>query len=161
MQLAVPTIFRPMLMTQAHAAIYAGHLGTRAVVAKLALRFYWPGMHEDVKQFVEQCIPCARYREGPNRRAPLRPVRALAPFHMVAVDVVGPLRETLRGNKYIVCFVDYYTKWLMAFATPDQTASTMVKLLCKQIIPEHGVLRIVISDNGPCFIATEFREACQ
>ena len=31
------------------------------------------------------------------------------------------------GNKYAVVFMDYLTKWVEAFAVPDQTAGTIVR----------------------------------
>ena len=151
LQLVVPEIFRELLMEMAHDSKYAGHLGYTKVVGRLKEKYFWVGMNKDVKEYIERCVPCARFKKGPNRRGPLQPVKAMAPFHMVAIDVVGPLPETERGNKYIVCCMDYYTKWPMAFPTKDQTGETLSEIFQEQIIPMYGVPRILISDQGPAF----------
>ena len=38
------------------------------------------------------------------------------PFYMVGVDIVGPLKCTRQGNKYILVAIDYYTKYTEAIA---------------------------------------------
>lgn len=50
------------------------------------------------------------------------------PFHRLGVDVLQlPLTEA--GNWYVEVFMDYLTKWAEAFAVPDQSAETIVRLL--------------------------------
>ena len=51
---------------------------------------------------------------------------------MVGVDVLQlPLTES--GNKYVVVFADYLTKWVEAFAVPDQSATAIAKLLVEEV----------------------------
>ena len=64
----------------------------------------------------------------------------------MAVDVMGPLPVSDNGNKYVVVFVDYYTKWPEAFAVPDVTSDVIASLLVKEIICRHGVPQILLSD---------------
>ncbi len=33
------------------------------------------------------------------------------PMERVALDILGPLPETLRGNKYVLVVTDYFTRW--------------------------------------------------
>ena len=33
------------------------------------------------------------------------------PLERIAMDILGPLPETPRGNKYILVLGDYFTKW--------------------------------------------------
>jgi hypothetical protein len=47
---------------------------------------------------------------------------------MVGVDIMGPLAETKEGNKYIIVFMDYLTRWPEAFAMPDQSAKTVARI---------------------------------
>ena len=37
------------------------------------------------------------------------------------------------GNHYVVCFLDYLTKWVEAFAIPDQRAETIAKLFVENM----------------------------
>ena len=38
------------------------------------------------------------------------------------MDIVGPLPETLKGNKYIVTLTDYFSKWAEAAALLNKSA---------------------------------------
>ena len=65
---------------------------------------------------------------GSPVRPPLTPIPVGGPFDRVGINVLQ-LPKTKRGNKYAVVFVDYLSKWPEVFATPDQTAPTIAKLL--------------------------------
>ena len=57
----------------------------------------------------------------------LMPVPA-APMEFTAMDIVGPFPETVDGNKYILVFCDYLTKWPEAFPIKDQKAETIAQV---------------------------------
>ena len=52
-----------------------------------------------------------------------------APLERVALDVLGPLPTTERGNKYILVIADYFTKWTESYSIPDQEAVTVATKL--------------------------------
>ncbi len=41
-------------------------------------------------------------------------------------------------TSYVVVFMDYLTKWVEAFAIPDQTTETIVRLLIDGVVCRHG-----------------------
>ena len=61
--------------------------------------------------------------------------------------------RTVRGNRYVIVFMDYLTKWVEAFAIPDQTALTVVRTLVEKVIPIHGVPKELLSDRGTNFLS--------
>ena len=64
------------------------------------------------------------------------------------------------GNQYAVVFVDYLTKWPEVYATPDQSAYTIAKLLVDQIVCRHGVPAQLLSDRGMAFLSQLMQEVC-
>ena len=66
------------------------------------------------------------------------PIPVKGPFHRVGVDILQ-LPLTSSDNKYLVVFIDYLTKWVEAFPTPDQQTTTIANLLIEHIICRHGV----------------------
>ena len=101
-------------------------------------------------------MPCAtRMGPGVKTRPPLQPILVGGQFHRVAVDVLT-LPHTTRGNRYVVVFVDYLTKWPEAFPTADHTAETIAQLLVDHINCRHGVPVELLSDRGPDFMSNLF-----
>ena len=66
--------------------------------------------------------------------------------------------KSKRGNRYAICFVDYLTKWVEAFATSDQSALTIAKLLVEEIITRHGAPKELLSDRGAAFLSNLLQE---
>ncbi|KAL0623720.1 hypothetical protein AAY473_007437 [Plecturocebus cupreus] len=58
------------------------------------------------------------------------------------------------GYKYLLLLVDTLSRWTEAFATRNKTASTVVTFLLNEIIPQHGLLFAIGSDNGPAFTSS-------
>ena len=56
LQLLVPKAGRERLFLSYHASLYGGHLGRTRTLARLADRFYWSGMSDDVKDWLGQCV---------------------------------------------------------------------------------------------------------
>ena len=92
------------------------------------------------------CLTCVT-RNGTGRAThpPLQPIKIGGPFHVLQ------LSPTLDGNKYMVVFLAYLTKWVEAFAIGDQNAETIAKLLVEQVIYHHGALQHLLSDKGSNF----------
>ena len=44
------------------------------------------------------------------------------------MDILGPLPETKRGNRYVSVIADYFTKWIEAFPMPIMEAHTVAEL---------------------------------
>ena len=65
------------------------------------------------------------------------------------------------GNQYTVVFVDYLTKWREVFATPDQSALTIAKLLVENVVCRHGVPAQLLSDRGATFLSQLMKEVCE
>lgn len=66
------------------------------------------------------------------------PINVGLPFERTGVGILElPLTES--GNRYVVVFLDYLTKWVEAFALPDQTSNSIARLLVDHVISLHGV----------------------
>jgi len=58
------------------------------------------------------------------------------------------------GNRHVVVFQDFLTKWPVVFPVPDQRAIRLVKLLTEEVIPLFGVPEAVLSDKGTNLLPT-------
>jgi len=75
------------------------------------------------------------------------------PFEMIALDIVGPLPTSKNGNKYILVFSDYLTKYPEAFALKDFTTESIAQILIKEVILRYGFPSKLLSDRGTLFLS--------
>ena len=63
-------------------------------------------MKEDVKSWCESCeIYQLRRNTGPKTKVTLQPIQIIPkPMEFTALNIMVPLPETIRGNKYILVF---------------------------------------------------------
>ena len=59
-QLVVPEKFCRDILKEIHEGVIGGHLGQEKTVSKLKERFYWPGHHNDVRNWCQSCRACAK-----------------------------------------------------------------------------------------------------
>lgn len=48
----------PTLLIEYHSTPTGGHMGVAKTVTRLSENFIWSGLHDDVTQFVAQCVEC-------------------------------------------------------------------------------------------------------
>ncbi len=58
-------------------------------------------------------------------------VRVGAPMERIAVDLMGPMNETERFNRYSLVVQDYFTKWVEAYPLSNDQAVTVAQVIVK------------------------------
>ncbi|KAI5606934.1 hypothetical protein C0J50_7488 [Silurus asotus] len=153
-KLVVPQCQRGVMLMYAHDAPCAGHRGTRATYETLKQVVYWPGMQQDVTEYVKECLRCCQFQlANPNYRAPLQRRGVTFPWSDLQIDWVGPLPRSTRGNKYFITVMCQFTKWVECLPAPNDTAQTTAYLLMNCIFSRFGLPLRVNSDRGTHFTA--------
>nr|GFB21305.1 reverse transcriptase domain-containing protein [Tanacetum cinerariifolium] len=75
-------------------------------------------------------------------------------FDVWGINFMGPF-PSLRGNKYILVAVDYFSKWVEAKALPTNDARVICKFL-KSLFARFGTPRAIINDRGTDFFNDQF-----
>ena len=83
-----------------------------------------------------------------------------SPFECVGVDILE-MPRTLWGNRYVIVFAEYFTKWAEAYAVEDQTSETITRLLIDNVVCRHGVPVKLLSDRGSNLLSTLIMEVCE
>jgi hypothetical protein len=142
-----------------HASAVGAHLGARRLHSLLAARY--AGVRaRDVQRVVGRCDPCRQRKAPAGRWGLLRSEVPDTPWRTVAADFAGPYCPTVAGHRYVLVFVDQFTKWVELVATPDQTAPTVVRAFYRHIVCRHGCPQRFLTDNGPSFRGELVRALC-
>ena len=160
-ELVVPETWRNDIVKMFHADPGAGHLGVKRTLERIRSRAYWPRVTETVKRFCERCEQCQR-KKAPAKspRSPMKTYVSGTPNERVQIDILGPLVETYKSNKYLIVLTDCFTKWASAYAVPRATATEVADAILDWI-SQHGVMKILHSDQGRVFESELVREVCE
>lgn len=143
------------MISENHAEPTAGHLGIHKTYHRLALRYFWPGLHKDVVTFVTTCSACLSHK-APNH-ATLghlgRPKQCTRPFQMISIDFVGPLPVSRKQNMYLLVVVCCFSKYTMMFPMRRATAEGVIINLEDSVFLVHGVPQTIFLDNASQFIS--------
>ena len=148
-------------MEENHSGPMAGHFSGAKLYKCLVRHWWWPGMYTDVVNHCASCPQCAIVNgTGRVNRPPLHPIPVQRPFQIIGVDIMD-LPLTTSGNRHIVVFQDFLTKWSLAFPVPDQKAIRLVKLLTQDVIPWFGVPETLLSDRGTNLLSHVMLDVCK
>ncbi|GBG90331.1 hypothetical protein CBR_g50579 [Chara braunii] len=124
-RLVVPSSepLRSLFLGECHDA--TGHFGYKKTSANLVQRFWWPGMFDDAKKYVETCQVCQR--DKPRTQPPLGLLKPLpipaGPGQSVSMDFMDTLVTSKSGKRHIFVIIDRFTKYARLVAMPE-TART-------------------------------------
>ena len=107
-------------------------------------------------------MPNMQSPQYPRRnRAPLQPIYTGEPFERVAMDIVGPLPRTSRGNRYTLTVVDHFAKHAEAYPLADQEDPTVARAFLYEFVSRYGVPYLIHTDQGTNFESNLFKEICK
>ncbi|XP_074322713.1 uncharacterized protein LOC141659686 [Apium graveolens] len=118
-------------------------------------------MLADAKTYVKNCDRCQRHApivwQPPER---LTSISTPIPFAIWGMDILGPFSIVSGQRKFIVVFIDYFTKSIEAKALAKITTKKIAQFFWENVICQFGIPRILVTDNGRQFDNAEFREYC-
>ena len=136
--------------------------GVTKTLHALRTRYYWPGQTSQVKRWVGMCHDCGAKKVcGRKRRSPLKQYLVRAPMERLAMDILGPLPQTPRGNRFVLVVTDYFSKWTESYAIPNQEATTVTEKLVSGFVCLFWVPRELHSDQGTNFESKVMAEVCK
>jgi transposase InsO family protein len=83
------------------------------------------------------------------------------PLERISLDILGPVSQTYKGNKYILVVTDYFTRFAEAYSLPDIEATTVADKLLTEFICRYGLPLQIHTDQGAQFTSNIFTEMCK
>ena len=156
-QFVVPRAHRRTALNGCHRD--ASHQGKKQTLSLVADRFWWPGVQE-----AADCKHCQVYG-GSESKAPMVSLKVTThPLQLMHLDFT--LFESMMELdktpevKNILVTVDHFMRYMRAYVTKDQKASTVAKCLYEGFIFIFGTPEKIITDQGKAFTSDVVTELC-
>jgi transposase InsO family protein len=157
-QVVVPASCRQDIIKIAHEIPMAGHLGRNKTAKRILAHFYWPTLFRDVREFCRSCDRCQKAGGRKCGKVPLIPLPIMSvPFQRIAMDIVGPLPKSNKGNRYILVICDYATRYPEAIPLRSIEAETIAEELVS-LFSRVGIPNEILTDQGSNFTSKLLQE---
>ena len=132
--------------------VHEGHMGIERCKNSIRDLIFWPTINSDIKNIVENCEVCMKYRNN-NSKEPLIPHDITQiPWFKLGTDLFH------FDNKIYLLVVDYYSKFKEIAHSTSGFTSTSVFQHLKSMLARFGIPFSIVSDNGPPFSSLEFKQ---
>lgn len=91
---------------------------------------------------------------------PLHPIPHVDAYNAWALDFVGPLTKTKRGNQYLLTAIDLGTDWMIAQAIPKRSSDAVISML-NYIIYTYRKPISILTDNREEFLLYQVQNLLQ
>jgi hypothetical protein len=140
---------RTRLMVIAHSGT-SGHRGREVALRAIQDKFWWPGLPQDVRKFVSDCLQCLKVKGGDSIPRPMgHQLVGDAPNKVLHFDFLTMPSDD-HGMKYVLVLKDDFSHHLELVACGEATASATAKCLISYF-SRYGVVQTWITDQGPHF----------
>ena len=117
--------------------------------------FFLPSINKAIEEVVHQCEACTQF-QSQNVAAPLTPTPTPScPWQMCATDIF-----TLEGIDHLVVGNFYLMMILVRCLPPGQSNANKVISLLKEMFSEHGIPKVLCSDNSPQYASAQSTDFC-
>ncbi|KAI0999982.1 hypothetical protein K3495_g8216 [Podosphaera aphanis] len=159
---------RTKLIQKTHDSAIVGHPGRESTIAILSRDYYWPMMHQHVRQFLRNCDICGRtkvWRE--HKKGFLKPLPVPDRFFTdIAMDFKTklPPANTPFGKEQatnILVITDRLLKNVTLEALPAIDAETVAERFKHCHYRYHGFPKSITSDQGPQWVGRFWKHLCK
>jgi hypothetical protein len=129
----------------------------------MAQHYYWPGMPEEVRQYVTRCPVCQRIKKTNQPRPPLRPLPAPArPFQHITLDWISGFPNDKKHKHALLHIVDRFSKWVISIpCTKNMNTIQLCNVLYKEVFSWVGLPESITGDRDTRLTASQMRALCK
>ena len=143
----IPDALIPTAFKLVHGELTTGHNGYERTLKLFVKNFININERKLVKTLCETCEPCLRAKQIPKPVPIGKYPVPKRPFDTIASDVLGPLRITEKGNRYILTIRDVVTRYTLLYPMQHKDTDTIIDAL-KSVIANYGSSLTLITDNA-------------
>jgi len=104
---------REEILEENHNSVDVGHPGQQRILELIKRNYWWPGIKEDIKKYIQECFKYQQNKVQHQKKAgELHPLEIpQGPWQEISIDIIGPPPRS-NGIDAIVVIVDQFTKMI-------------------------------------------------
>jgi len=112
------------ILKENHDLADMGHLGQHRMLEVIKRTYWWPGLKEGIKKYIQGCFKCRQNKVQHQKKAgELHPLEIPeGPWQEISIDIMGPLPKSNEIDA-IVVIVDQFTKMIRLKVTTMNVSS--------------------------------------
>ena len=112
-------------------------------------RYFWCiGMSRDIHQHINTYILCLQFLANKVYTQPMHLEIPKVPFASCAMDSIGQLSTTCKGNRFALTFICLLTSYLITVSLKTKTAEEVFMAYIKEILPKTFHSKFIFHHNG-------------
>lgn len=152
-----------VILNDFHLLPTSGHAGVNRMLNNIKKYYYWPGMSNDVTEFVKKCKAC-QIQKYSNRQIKEPMVITTTPncaFERISLDLMGPLDKDNYSYKYILTLQCNLTKYVEAYPLEKKDTVSVASSFVNNFVLRYGVPKEILTDQGTEFMSSVMTEVCE
>lgn len=153
---------KTVVLNDFHLLPTSGHVGVNRMLNNIKKYYYWPGMSNDVKEFVKKCKSCQiQKHSNKNVREPMSITSTPnTSFERVSLDIMGPLDVDNYNYKYILTLQCDLSKFVEAYPLETKETEVVARIFVSNFLLRYGIPKEIITDQGKEFMSSVMVEVC-
>lgn len=153
---------RTAILQKIHDSPLSGHPGREALRDLVTREFTWPNLTSDVRRFARNCDVCGKskfwreQKQGLLKPLPI-PERM---WQQLSMDFVVDLPLSKECTNVLVV-TDRLSKSPIYIPMNDIDADNVALALIKNVFAHHLLPNAIVSDRGPQFVSSVWKEVCK
>ena len=109
----IPNEERKKIVEEFHEQPIGGHLGMNRTVDRIKLYTSWPGMKQDIEDYIRKCEVCQNNKIIQRKMKPSLKITDTPEivWQNCSMDIVGPMTQSHESNRYLLTFQDELSKY--------------------------------------------------
>ena len=125
-----------------------GHQGIMYTVNMIRCYFWWVGMHRYIQQHINNCQLWIQFLSNQLYTQPMHLEIPKIPFAWCAMDCIGPVPATSKGNRHAITFICLLTSYLIMIPLKSKKSDEVSMAYIKEILPKTSCSKFILQDNG-------------
>ena len=153
---------RTTLIKLTHDSRLTGHPGREITYKMLAKSYFWPGMSNQIRRYIQNCSiygrtkPWRELKQGFLKPLPV-PERA---WKDISMDFIVDLPAS-EGCKNIMVVTDRLSKGVVVIPLPNIQVETVAQAFIDRVVAYHWLPDSIVSDRGTQFTSDFWKELCR